>query len=89
MTLPLIYALNQTNRKQRKHIINIIKNKSTEPDKVVEVIKFVRGSGGIPYAEEAMYRYRTEAFEILHTFPDSQVRDSMEQLVTFVTERKK
>ncbi len=89
MTLPLIYALNQADRKQRKHIINIIKNKSTEPDKVVEVIKFVRGSGGIPYAEEAMYRYRTEAFEILHTFPDSQVRDSMEQLVTFVTERKK
>jgi len=89
MTLPLIYALNQTNRKQRNHIINIIKNKSTEPDKVVEVLKFVRNSGGIPYAEEAMYRYRTEAFEILHTFPDCPARDSMQQLVTFVTERKK
>ncbi len=89
MTLPLIYALNQSDKKVRRKIINLIKNKSTEPDSVAEVIEFVRNSGGIPYAKEAMYRYRKEAFEILHTFPDGAVRDSLEQLVTFVTERTK
>ncbi len=89
MTLPLIYALNNTDRKTRRHIINIIKNKSTEPESVAKVIDFVRNSGGIPYAREAMYRYREAAFEILHTFPDCPARDSLEQLVTFVTERKK
>jgi len=89
MTLPLIYALNHAEKKQRGRIINIIKNKSTEPKKVVEVINFVRNSGGIPYAQEAMYRYRSDAFEILHTFPDCPARDSLQQLVNFVTERKK
>jgi len=36
-----------------------------------------------------MYQYRTEAFEILKTFPLSPARESLEDLVNYVTERKK
>jgi octaprenyl-diphosphate synthase len=49
----------------------------------------VRGGGGMEYAQEAMYRYRQEAFDLLDTFPDSPARASLRDLVTFVTERKK
>ncbi len=89
MTLPLIYALNNATKKEKRYIINIVKNHNTKPEKVREVIQFVRQSGGIEYAKEAMYRYREEAFEILHSFPESPSRYSLEQLVVFVTERKK
>lgn len=89
MTLPLIYALKQCSRQERRQIINIVKRHSDKPEKVKEVIDFVRNSGGLEYARKAMIRYKEEAFAILHEFPDSPSRQSMEALVTFVTERKK
>ena len=89
MTLPLIYALNQAPKKERDRIINIVKRHNEDPVKVAEVIDFVRQSGGLNYSEEAMRRYRSDAIAILHGFPESEVRTSLEQLVMFVTERKK
>ncbi len=89
MTLPLIYALQQTDKKQRRHIIGLVKRHSENAEKVREVIDFVRKSGGLAYAKEAMIHYRKEAFELLHTFPDSEAREAMQQLVTFVTDRQK
>ena len=89
MTLPLIYALDKANWTTKRRIINIIKNHNTNKKKVDEVISFVQSSGGIEYAKEAMYDYRNRAFEILHTFPDSPSKTSLEELVKFVTERKK
>ncbi len=88
MTLPLIYALNQADRSTRRAIINIIKNESHKTEKVAEVIRFVRQSGGLEYAREAMYRFRQEAFNILEEMPDNPARQSLKELVMFVTERK-
>ncbi|MFM2268572.1 MAG: hypothetical protein RL757_2013 [Bacteroidota bacterium] len=89
MTLPLIYALNNANSSDRKAIINLVRNHSEKPEKVAQVISFVRKSGGLEYAEIAMQKYRDEAFEILNTFPDSEVKKSFAELVMYVTEREK
>jgi octaprenyl-diphosphate synthase len=89
MTLPLIYALSHTDKKTRDNMIHIVKKHSQQPEKVAEVIDFVRKSNGLQYSEDVMLRYRTEAFELLHQFPPSDVRDGLEQLVIFVTDRKK
>jgi octaprenyl-diphosphate synthase len=89
MTLPLIYALSKAQRTDKRHIINLVRNHNEEPDKVSEVISFVRSSGGMDYATERMHHYQEEAFAILRTFPDHQSRNALEQLVRFTTERKK
>lgn len=89
MTLPLIYALNQASKADRNRIINNVKRHNEVPEKVAEVIDFVRKSGGLEYAEQAMLNYRQQAFDILRGFPYSEIRESLEQLVYFVTERKK
>jgi octaprenyl-diphosphate synthase len=90
MTLPLIYTLNQVDRSTRRNILNIVKRESHRPEKVAEVIQLVRGGGGIAYAEEAMYRYREEAFTLLaNVASPSPARDALQALVTFVTDRKK
>jgi octaprenyl-diphosphate synthase len=88
MTLPLIYALSQADISTRKKIINIIKNESTNPVKVKDVIHFVKISGGMEYAEKMMIQYQQEALSILHTFPESEARNALENLVYFVTKRK-
>jgi len=88
MTLPLIYALNNADKKTKKKIINTVKKHNEDSTKVAEVISYVNQSGGIEYATEAMYQYRKEAFDILHQFPESPARQALEDLVVFVTERK-
>ncbi len=89
MTLPLIYALNNADKKTKKRIINTVKKHNEDSARVAEVIEYVNQSGGIEYAKEAMYKYRAEAFEILNQFPDSPPKQALKDLVIFVTERKK
>ncbi len=89
ITLPLIYALSKSTRAEKHRIINLVKNHNEDPQKVQEVIHFVRNSGGLAYAEMQMHRYQEAAFEVLSTFPDQQARTALEQLVRFTTERKK
>ena len=89
ITLPLIYALNKSDRSQKRHIINLVKNHNEEPEKVSEVINFVRSSGGLDYATRQMLNYQDQAFQILGTFPEHPSRLALEQLVRFTTERKK
>ncbi len=89
LTLPLIYALRRASRADKRRIINNIKRYSHKQEKVAEVIAFVRQSGGIEYATQAMVEYRQEAFRLLHSLPDSPARQAMEELVLFVTDRKK
>ena len=89
MTLPLIYALNQSSWLEKRKIINIIKNYNTDSDKVKEVIDFVISKGGIAYAEKVMHDYKNKALAILNQFPKSPSRDSLELLVNYSIERKK
>ena len=89
ITLPLIYALNNAPKSERREMINLVKNHSGNPEKVKNVIQFVYDRGGIDYAEKVMQRYRDEAFDLLARFPGSSSRHSMEELVRFTIERKK
>jgi octaprenyl-diphosphate synthase len=89
VTLPLIYSLNNTTSSERKRIINLVKNHNDDPKKIAEIIRFVNESGGLQYSETQMKIYQDEAFNILNTFPPSDSRQSLEQLVRFTTERNK
>ncbi|KAG4075238.1 hypothetical protein HA402_015485 [Bradysia odoriphaga] len=87
MTLPLIYTLEHADTDTRRKIINIVKNHNTEKDRVEEVIRLVKASGGIDYTRQKMFEYRDEALTILHKFPENPVRNGLESLVRFTTDR--
>lgn len=89
VTLPLIYALNNAGKQEKKRIINLVKNHNDEAEKINAIIEFVQKSGGLAYAEEQMRKYQEEAFKILEQFPESEYRKGMADLVRFTTERKK
>lgn len=88
MTLPLIYALSKASWFEKRRIIGIVKNESEKPKKVQEVIDFVKKSGGIEYANEAMNNYHLLATNMLSTLPDSVYKKSLSQLVQFTIDRK-
>jgi octaprenyl-diphosphate synthase len=89
MTLPLIYALKNTNGSNRRRTIHIIKKQSHKKKKVQEVIDFVRSAGGIEYAREVMLKYYEDALEILKGFADSPYKQALGDLVQFTIERDK
>jgi octaprenyl-diphosphate synthase len=89
ITLPLIYALEQSANSKKRHIINIVRNKKKTKAEINEVIGFVIEYGGLEYAELKMNQYRDKALAILDSYPDSEVKESLREFVNYTTSRKK
>jgi len=87
MTLPLIHALSRASWLEKRRVIFNVKNNEGRRDRVQDVIEFVKKSGGLEYAIATMKRYRDDALKILHTFPESPSRTSLEQLINYTIER--
>jgi len=88
LTLPLIYTLQHTDSATRRKLIYIIKNQNKDPQKVQEVINVVKQTGGISYTEKKMFSFRDEALAILHEFDNIEIRNGLEELVRYTTDRK-
>jgi len=88
LTLPLIYTLNNCSPALKKSLIYIIKNENRRKEKVSEVIDAVKKSGGIAYSQQKMEAYRDKALQLLYEFEHSEVRQTMEELVRYTTDRK-
>ena len=89
MTLPLIYALNNSSWLEKRKIITIIKNHNEESEQVKKVIDFVIAKGGITYANKIMQEYKAKALAVLKQLPENDARRSLENLVIYAIERKK
>lgn len=89
MTLPLIYALNNCSKEEKKWVINSIKNHNKDKKRVKEVIAFVKNKNGLAYAEEKMAQFREEALILLSDYPTSPYKDALTLMVNYVIERKK
>ncbi|MFD1616377.1 polyprenyl synthetase family protein [Gelatiniphilus marinus] len=89
MTLPLIYVLNQANKKDKRWLINSIKNHNKDKKRVKAVIAYVKNHGGLDYAIGKMKAFQAEALQLLETYPKSAYKDALELMVNYVIERKK
>lgn len=89
MTLPLIHVLNKASEKDRKWLINSIKRHNKNQKRVQQIIQYVKDNGGIEYTKKVMHEYSDKALKMLDEFPDSEYKDSLITMVTYVMERKK
>ena len=87
LTLPLIYTLNHCDASTKRKIIYIVKNENTDTNKVKFVLDEVKKAGGIEYATKKMFEFRDEALTILYEFPQTEIRDALEELVRYTTDR--
>jgi octaprenyl-diphosphate synthase len=88
MTLPLIYAINNSTFSERREIKNIVKNFNKDRKKVNKLIQLVKDKGGLDFAKAKMEDYQKKALKLLFEFPKSKYRDALEKMVGFVIERK-
>jgi octaprenyl-diphosphate synthase len=88
MTLPLIHTLNTCSLKDKKWLINSVKNHNKDKKRVKEVIAFVKENGGIEYTISKMKAYQKDAMQLLENYPDSEYKKSLISMVNYVIERK-
>ena len=89
MTLPLIYTLNHCSKKERKWLINSVKNHNKDKSRVKMVIEFVKQNGGIEYTNMKMKEFQQAALVILDAYPDSPYKESLQTMVSYVIDREK
>jgi octaprenyl-diphosphate synthase len=88
-TLPLIYALEQSSRSEKRSVYKLIRNGSMSNDKISRVVDFVKAHDGLNFAEQKMHEFKKKAEEVLYSFPESSARQALLDLVTFTVERNK
>ncbi len=88
MTLPLIHTLNVVSKKEKKTLVNIVKNDNKNKVKVKELISIVKEKGGLDFAIKKMESYRKEALSLLFEFQKNEFRDALELMLNYVIERK-
>jgi octaprenyl-diphosphate synthase len=89
MTLPLIYTLNNSDKKTKAFIINTIKNDSKNSRKVEQIINIVKEKKGLEYAKNKMNLFVNEALEILKEFENNESKSSLINLVEYVVKRER
>jgi octaprenyl-diphosphate synthase len=87
LTLPLIHSLQQVSRADRRWMVRTVKHDNENNAAVTRVIEMVERTGGIAHARSKMLQYRDEALQVLHTFPATEARQSLEGLVQLTVER--
>jgi octaprenyl-diphosphate synthase len=89
MTLPLIYALNVAEERERRAMIKIIKKDKKSKKQVNEVIAFVKQKGGLDYAQKRMMEYKNKAEILLENIDSKGSTSYISALINYVIERKK
>jgi octaprenyl-diphosphate synthase len=89
ITLPLLYAFNSTSASEKAKYLDILKNRQFTPENIALLIDFAKEKGGIEYAESRMLDYKTQAIEIIHTFPISEAKNSLLLLADYLVSRSK
>jgi octaprenyl-diphosphate synthase len=86
LTLPFIYALNNSSKSKRKWLINSVKN--SDENAIREIIKYVIEIGGIDYTQKQIKKFYNSALKDLNQFQESEYTNSLKKLIKYVIERE-
>lgn len=87
MTLPLIVALRDADRSERKRVLKLVDEDDKSRDELRTIAAFVRKHGGIDYARTRMEELAEEAKSHLAVLPPSDARASLVGLTEFAIKR--
>jgi octaprenyl-diphosphate synthase len=87
ITLPLIHVLNQMTKSDRKSVLRTIQRHHKKERKIAPIMQMVKDKGGIAYARIKMGEFRDKALDVLDSYPDSDTREALRELVFFTINR--
>lgn len=87
MTLPLIYALQQS--KERATILKLFKKKKKKFSDLQQIVNFIKENNGINYTAQKINEYKNLAIKHLDIFEDSPCKKALIDIANYSTQRKK
>ncbi len=87
LTLPLIYAINNVEKKEKKWLLSSLKKSKKNKALINQIISLVKESGGLEYAIDVMNKYHNLALDDLELFDDSPYKDSLKKMINYVIQR--
>lgn len=88
VTLPLLYALQNTDSDEKENVIAMIHAKEFTPANIDYIMQFARKMGGVEYSEQKMSEFKSLAIRELDVFDESVFKTALIQCVEFASERK-
>ena len=86
-TLPIIYALKNADKNQKKIILASMRKNSTQTE-ILEAIKVIEKLGSIEYSIRKAEKYVEKALKQLEKLPKTNAKTSLESLARFIVKRK-
>lgn len=88
LTLPVIYALNNTNFDSMITLAKKVKAGTINPDEIAVLVEFTKQQGGIEYAEQKMAEFSQLCKNyIVENVKEKAIRDALTAYVEYVVQR--
>ena len=88
LTLPVIYALNNTNFDSMLTLAKKVKAGTINPDEIAVLVEFTKQQGGIEYAEQKMAEFSQLCKNyIVENVKEKAIRDALTAYVEYVVQR--
>ncbi len=88
LTLPVIYALNNTDFESMQTLAKKVKAGTINPDEIAVLVEFTKQQGGIEYAEQRMTEYSRMCMEyIANSVKEKAIREALTAYVDYVVQR--
>ncbi len=88
LTLPVIYALNNTDFEAMHTLAKKVKAGTINTDEIAVLVEFTKQQGGIEYAEQKMAEFSKLCMEYIdHSVKEKAIRESLTAYVDYVVQR--
>ena len=87
LTLPLIYSIESTSRKERNRLKAIIRKKKKSSETIMEIKEIIEKAGGFNYANKKLDEFSSNAIDSISSYNDGEIKNSLIELVHFNKDR--
>ena len=89
LTLPLIYSIESTSRKDRNRLKALIRKKKKSSETIMEIKEIIEKSGGFDYANKKLDEFSSNAIHSISSYNDGEIKHSLIELVHFNKDRNR
>lgn len=89
LTLPAIHVLKTAPEPHYVEIAQKVKDRNVSAGEIAELVEYVKKNGGIVYAYNVIETFRREAYRILDSYRNEEIKASLKAYVDFVVMRDK
>ena len=90
LTLPVIYALNNSSYESMQTLAKKVKNGTINTDEIAVLVEFTKQAGGIEYAEKRMLDFHSQAAKYIdECVKSTELHDALHAYLDYVIKRNK